>query len=504
MVKNEGLLLDKVLPIWKEYPVNKFVFYNDNSTDDTVDVIQYHLEKNRFEIVNDRLERFHEARQRSRMLTCSRQDGADYVLSIDADELLSSNLVEDFEDVIKTYEKIDTWLYWYNVVNGSLEYTRNDPFYQNSYRSFILPLKYTGDFDLNLWKYHTPRVPEVNLEKRLTKDYGVIHLQAINKEFYALKQLWYKHHEFIEYGHTPQQINQKYDPVVNGLDFMESNTPQEIINNLNFDASIFDEILKQKNYREYIEKNLNKDLLTFGKKYISEKKIVANNINKLYIHHHLGLGDHICMSGLVRYLSKKEEYDRIFVCCKDKYINLLKPLYADTEKIQLLPVTSNAEEELLDVNRKTKDGHLMRIGFSSYNETKGISCDEAFYRLAKVPYNARFNEFFFERDLQEEQRVYKKLNPNDEEFIFVHDDPDRGHILPIRSPYKIIRNDITENLFHYGKILENAKEIHCIESVFRCLIEFYNVENTELFIHSYLRNTPGDAYGTRKEWKILK
>ena len=39
MVKNEGILLKEVLPIWKEYPIDKFVFYDDLSTDDTVDVI---------------------------------------------------------------------------------------------------------------------------------------------------------------------------------------------------------------------------------------------------------------------------------------------------------------------------------------------------------------------------------------------------------------------------------------------------------------------------------
>ena len=39
MVKNEEILLNELLPIWKTYPLDKFVFYNDNSVDQTVEVI---------------------------------------------------------------------------------------------------------------------------------------------------------------------------------------------------------------------------------------------------------------------------------------------------------------------------------------------------------------------------------------------------------------------------------------------------------------------------------
>ena len=268
MVKNEGLLLEKVLPIWKEYSVDKFVFYNDNSTDNTVDVIRSILETDRIEIINDHLPKFHEAKQRNSMLTYSRFDDAEYVLSIDADELLSANLVKDLPYFLRNYEKTDILLYWYNVVNESLKYTRNDPQYVNAYRSFVLPLKNTGNFDLSQWKYHTPRVPNINLPKQITKDYGIIHLQAINREFYACKQLWYKHHEFVEYGHSTEEINRRYDTATNLLNFHEVNTPETIIENMSFDSNIFIDILKIKRYKEYIIDNKNQNLLTFGKEYI--------------------------------------------------------------------------------------------------------------------------------------------------------------------------------------------------------------------------------------------
>ena len=272
MIKNEGLLLDCVLPIWKTYAVDQFVFYDDNSTDNTLEVIAKHLPPERYVIYNDKLPAFNEAYHRSKMLQHSRKKRADYVLSIDADELLSANLCNDLGDVLKEYETKDIWLFWYNVVGDSLNQTRNDPAYVSNYRSFILPLKHTGNLDLSQWKYHTPRVPLVNLPKAHTKDYGVLHLQAINRRFYALKQLWYKHYESVNYNHSIEDINRRYDPVVNGLSFCAVQTPSLIVGDLQFDSSVFDTIEEIRQHKKYVLEHANTALITFGKEYLGEKK----------------------------------------------------------------------------------------------------------------------------------------------------------------------------------------------------------------------------------------
>ena len=140
--------------------------------------------------------------------------------------------------------------------------------HQKFLESFVLPLKNTGKFDLTQWKYHTPRTPPVYLPKAVTKDIGVIHLQSINTRFYALKQLWYKHYEMVNYDHSIELINQRYDSVVNNLNFEEVATPPEIFGKLNFDAKIYDEIEKEKKYKDYILRHYNEKLVTFGKEYL--------------------------------------------------------------------------------------------------------------------------------------------------------------------------------------------------------------------------------------------
>ena len=267
MTKNEELLLNELLPIWVNYPVDKFIFYNDNSIDGTVNTIKSHL-GDRAVIINDNLDEFNESHNRSRMLEYSRENGATHVIAMDCDELLSDNLVTNFNEVISMYDTKDVYLYWYNVVNNTLTETRNDPSYIQNHRSFILPLKHTGKMNLGLWKYHTPRTPQITLPKTMTKKYGVIHLQSINTKFYALKQLWYKHYEYVKYKHPVNFINQRYDPVVNNLDFMPIKTPKEILGNIQFDHKVYDEMCEHKGYLKFIKENYNKELVTFGSEFI--------------------------------------------------------------------------------------------------------------------------------------------------------------------------------------------------------------------------------------------
>jgi hypothetical protein len=268
-IKNEENLLDILLPYWKLYPVNKFVFYDYNSIDNGINIISKHLPKERFHIINDKIDTFNESHSRSRMFEYSRENKADIVFSIDADELLSANFERNFDEILKIYNECNLLLYWYNVVNNSTKKIRQDPAYINNFKNFIIPVKFAGKFDMNQWKYHSvARAPNINLPTEFTKDIGIIHLQAINRRFYALKQLWYKHFELVNYNHSIDEINNRYDSVVNNLQFNAIDTPPEIIGNIEFDPLIYDKIEKKKGYLSFIKEHLNEKLITFGKEYI--------------------------------------------------------------------------------------------------------------------------------------------------------------------------------------------------------------------------------------------
>tara|TARA_B100000287_G_C20642306_1_gene783934 strand:- start:1159 stop:1980 length:822 start_codon:yes stop_codon:yes gene_type:complete len=266
MIKDEAVILPHVYKYWKEYPIDKWVFYDDNSTDKTVEVIKSLFEDKAVVFEGKRTD-FNESHNRSYMLEFSRNDGADFVLSIDADELLSTSWLQNWDFVLQQNLNFDVEYYWYNVV-GNVKKIRQDPMYLSNYRTFLLPLKHTSKFDMTQYKYHTPRTPPVSLQKARCDDVGVIHLQSINKRYYALKQLWYKHYEHKTWNHPVNFINQRYDIVVNNLDFMEVETPLPIHSGIDFDAQIYEEIEKVKGYRDYILENYNEQLVTFGEEYL--------------------------------------------------------------------------------------------------------------------------------------------------------------------------------------------------------------------------------------------
>ena len=269
MFKNEESILPEILKIWKTYPIDLFIFYDDNSTDNSVNIIKEYLPSEKIIIVNDKLPTFNESYQRQKMIDISLENEVDIVFAIDCDELLTSSIVNNFDEFLEKYKTTDMWLFWYNCVNDTLLQYRNDSQYINNYRSFVLPLKNTGRLNVNDYKYHTPRTPHVNLPIReFTKEYGVIHLQAINRRFYAIKQLWYKHYEFVTYGHTVDFINSRYDVVVNNLNFDERYITNNLIDGIDFDISVFNNTEKEKEYLKFIHDNYNEELITFGKEYL--------------------------------------------------------------------------------------------------------------------------------------------------------------------------------------------------------------------------------------------
>jgi hypothetical protein len=122
-----------------------------------------------------------------------------------------------------------------------------------------------------------------------------------------------------------------------------------------------------------------------------------------------------------------------------------------------------------------------------------------------LPPNVRHEAFGLKRDMGEENRVFYKLNPSDEPYIFLHDSPERGYVID-RSHFnnknlKVIENDLDENPLHLLRIIEEATEIHCIESSLKTLIEFY--ENTDLLFYHDIRNHTLGKHA-KKKWKTIK
>lgn len=209
-----------------------------------------------------------------------------------------------------------------------------------------------------------------------------------------------------------------------------------------------------------------------------------------YIFHHLGLGDHIICNGMVRHFV--ELMDEVTIFCHKHYEENVRYMFRDDKRIHIYPEDQKNIDPLLLL---VKDP-VMRIGFEIIPYYENIftqhrkSFDEIFYYLAGVDFSVRYDKFYIERDSLREEEAFKKLNPKNEPYIYVHDDPNRGFIIDEnkhRKDLKIIKNDFNFNLFEMRKILENAEEIHTMQSGMFDLCNSMWLDKPKIYVHKYVR-----------------
>tara|TARA_S200000501_G_scaffold367626_1_gene404214 strand:- start:19 stop:678 length:660 start_codon:yes stop_codon:yes gene_type:complete len=203
-------------------------------------------------------------------------------------------------------------------------------------------------------------------------------------------------------------------------------------------------------------------------------------------------------------------------------------MFRDLKKIKIIKISNNPKYEKKEIELYLKNEksnfEIIKIGHDFYHSTNKLNpdfksnpwhCTVNFYKQFGLPYKYRYEKTFWKRDLKNEKKLLKKLVGNEKKFIFVHDDIKRGLIIntnKLKKKFKIIRNDYNNLIFDYGLILENAHELHLIESSFRQLIETLNIKSKKLYLYkdnrhdysmSLYNNKLKKWIGTSKKWKEI-
>jgi len=208
---------------------------------------------------------------------------------------------------------------------------------------------------------------------------------------------------------------------------------------------------------------------------------------------HQGLGDHILCSGLYRAISKNYELCVIPVFQKNHLA--VKKLLRDESNIKILSYGNWMPTIEPHRNFLEKFGYkiLNLGGFAGGDIPKEMRFDNWFYEQAKIPFSERWDSFKYQRDTKKENALFKKLVSTQRKYIFVHEDPIRGYTLDrhyLPKNYEIVSADPrlgkTFTPFDYYEIIENAEQIHCIESSFGAFIESIQISGTK-FAHRYAR-----------------
>ena len=250
-----------------------------------------------------------------------------------------------------------------------------------------------------------------------------------------------------------------------------------------------------------------------------------NNLSirpKIFIYHHMGLGDFISCNAIIRKLCKQKK--EIFLFCKRNLIKNIEFMYRDLPNLYLISIKDETEIGFFfkSINLEKKNYKIIELGFSNFYKTiqhkfknENFTTDMVFYKQLNIPYSNRFTKTFWKRDLINERRVYKKLNPNNKKYIFIHDDPERNlkirNFIKPKKKIKIIQNDKSEIIFNLGLVLEKAEEIHLIESSIRHLIETLRIKHNKIYLYNIRKNLSrgpflnnnGKYIGTNRKFKII-
>jgi hypothetical protein len=220
-----------------------------------------------------------------------------------------------------------------------------------------------------------------------------------------------------------------------------------------------------------------------------------------YIYHHLGLGDHIICNGLVRCLINPDDKYSMFV--KEHNKISVEFMYRDLTNLSFIVGDDSFVKKFISENNiEGKD--LIICGFTWLTN---CSWDEVFYYQHNIDFKERWKSFNVERDFNMEDYLYDFLNPNNEDFALIHkigsDGCDRINYDMINPNLKkIYVEKHTENIFDYLKLIELAKEIHCIDSSFLHLVDSV-LTTGEVFYHkNHIQRTTIDSVKNKK-WKII-
>jgi hypothetical protein len=242
-------------------------------------------------------------------------------------------------------------------------------------------------------------------------------------------------------------------------------------------------------------------------------------IPDLVFHHHTSLGDHFICNGIVHTYAE-QLCDRLHLPCHHRYYETISCLYQDFENIIVHPFNDDwptLEREMFPWAEKN-GWPVTRIGFENVYyrnihrvnlppEYVSINFDRQFYEQANILFSERYNKFRLPQTIEGCEELYDTLTEGETEYIIVHSNSSaaggkstsKDHLL--KKGYDIdlyswrkdgdsnlkvveIQMGQTSNMLAYMKLIENAKEIHCINSSFFCLVDSVCTKiKAKLFYH---------------------
>lgn len=230
------------------------------------------------------------------------------------------------------------------------------------------------------------------------------------------------------------------------------------------------------------------------------KIIPERPVKCIFIHQHLGLGDHIVCNGLTREIINQEsDAEYFFMPVKHHNYSTVSKMFSDEKKLVLISVHGDWNE----IYNLPHIKFCSKIYLVGHYKTRK-DWDVSFYEGVNIPFEKRWTSFKIDRDYETEKKIEEQLNPNSEPFILIHDTASWGTCpIETRKDLKIIRvTPITSSITDWCGLIEKAEEVHCIDSSFIHLCTSMGREGT---FHDFNKDSSWGAHFVMPEnWKMKK
>ena len=251
--------------------------------------------------------------------------------------------------------------------------------------------------------------------------------------------------------------------------------------------------------------------------------------NKSLVLGHLGMGDILDVTGLIRYLSTK--YDKVVVIAKDNYsLKNVKQMFSDDDSIDIFKVKDDraispaygASPRVF--NKMFKGYNQYLLGFHQHglrHNFKSADLPFSFYDDVKVPHNVFWDYFHVNVPDKSSElfNILKEENIND--YVFIHNSCSFGDIFtseyaegklnvnkneilfinPCTNMYnedhkyfKIAEKMKDHLLLDYVDLIEKAKYIILTDSGFFSLAIHLKIETNECYFFSRDNETYNYTY----------
>lgn len=206
----------------------------------------------------------------------------------------------------------------------------------------------------------------------------------------------------------------------------------------------------------------------------------------LTILHHLGLGDAIMLNGMVRHFAEKDD---VCIFIQKQHEDSVRFMYRDLTNIKIKLLNSTDAQEMWS----QVEGQILPLAtYKLPNQhwdfaTNGplsemVNWAHSIYIQAGIPPKYMYSKFKVVRDRDSE------IKYEHDDYVFIHDDVSRGMKIDTShtNTYRVTRDrlDSNSNIFDYLTVIENASEVHCMDSCYAWMINMMEIGNpSKNFLH---------------------